>query len=216
MHFNFEIVKKHPYAIGGSLIAVFLLIYLYRKHAASASESSSTPSTVVSSPTDTAPNNTQIALAGIAAQTSQVQTAASLQASLAQTAASVAENKQNNRTAVLQSEIQGQTAIGQTEIQTAGATDVAQIAANGAVAVQNAKNQVQLAQIAEQESFYKTLTKTGHLGGSSTGVAQVLSAVYGQGPQAIAANEPSAVANSPANIISSVGNVAGKIFSGLF
>jgi hypothetical protein len=47
---------------------------------------------------------------------------------------------------------------------------------------------------------------------SSTGWAQIISALFGEGPQAIAANQPSNVANSAGSILGGIGGIVKGLF----
>jgi len=251
MAFDFALIKKHPYWIGGGVVGVLFLYWLYSR---SSGEGADTSSGASPSGTPAAGNLQQAQInAGIqgqqiAAQVANHQVDAQLQASTLQTASQLSLGRDqvaaqiagqlaqigaNVRTAEIQSDtqlglatingstatnvafIQGQTSVLNTQAQADALTKAVTVSAQSQVLINQSNNQVKLAQIGEQKDFYHILASKGKLGGDSTGVATVLSGVYGRGPDAIAAQQPTEVANSTSSIIGSIGgafrNAAGAL-----
>lgn len=225
---SISILKRHPYAIGGGALAVFLLVYLYeRSRSGSAPASTSDLSgggnqvQALSAAADltNAQTNAQVEVAayqaGVASkqvdaqlQTGLATTAAELQASEAQTTANENVALGSQAAAVTIAELQAEAAIEKTRLES---STVLGLAADS-VTMEKVAASIPLAQIKEQQTIFATLAAKGKLGGSSTGVAQVVSAVYGEGPAAIAANQPAAQGSSPGAILGGIG----KIVTGLF
>ena len=97
MEFNFELAKKHPYAVGGTLLAVFAIAYLYvrsKKSTASASTtsdlsygSSQLQSLTSAAQLANAQANAQQSIAEVQGNVMNQQTSAQLQSDLTKTAA---------------------------------------------------------------------------------------------------------------------------------
>lgn len=229
MAINFEVVKKHPAIVAGSAIAVFLLVYLYERSksaggsAAPSSDLSGGANQVqaLSAAADltNAQTNAQVEVAAYKAGVQNNQVAAQLQSDLAKTAAELAAtNKQTSAAeavalagtaaGVTVAEINAQSAIIQDQIK----AGVIEKLSSNSVQLAKVYTSVPLAQIKEQEQIYGTLAMSGKLGGDSTGVAQVVSSVYGRGPEAIAANQPAAVSSSPGTILEGIGRIAAGLF----
>lgn len=220
---NFELIKKHPVAAGAVVLFGAVVLYALMKHGAPASSSSSP---------DLSGANAQLAYIQSGQAAIDSQTNASVE--MAQLSAQVATAQTNAQLAAVQ--VEAKSAENIVTTQTQGATDIASINADAttqqtqinadaktaiASTVVNAQLEAAQAQIdaeksAQQHSFdlaSSVITSAGtDKSRSSTGWAQIIAAIEGQGPQAIAANQPSNVANSVPNIIGTIGSVISKFF----
>jgi hypothetical protein len=223
MAFSLEIVKKHPVATGAIVLVGAALLYFMLKRSSS--------------------GGTQAGgLQGNDAQLQAIQSAENLtnaqygsQVEIAQIQGQVASAQTAAQLAAVQAEAQSAENIVTT--QTQGATDIATINANATTEQINSTNN---ARVSIAHDYFNTaleanqanvdaetaiaqhnfdianqvVTQAGKdKGRSSTGWAQIISALEGRGPEAIAANQPSAVASSPAGILSASGGILKSIFS---
>lgn len=247
MDFSFDVVKKHPVAVGGAVVGV-IFFYVILKSSKSSATQTSNPSSPTANDLSLANinaglqvanlnTNAQLQTAAITADVQNRQTAAQLEASQLNTAAQyqlgaeqvqadIVKTLNANATQLQEAQIQGSTQVAITQSNNESATARAEAEAEaltsivntqtqGQVAIEQAQNQTRLAQVGLQEDYLHTLASQRLLGGSSTGVSQIASAVLSsgaEGPAAIAANQPSAAGGSPANIISSVGTVLKGLF----
>lgn len=218
MTFNFELIKKHPLATGAIVIAGGMILYfVMRGNAPAAAPVGSLGGSLTGA-------DLQLANANAASNLVTAQYGAQIQ--VAQIGGQVAMAQTNAQLAAVQLETDAAKAIVTT--QTQGATDVAAINADATtqqtkiqadaateIAVTGFNDQLQAAQdsIAAQSAIASkkldivnnVITQAGKdKSRSSTGWTQIISAFEGQGPQAIAANQPSEVASSPAGIISGI------------
>lgn len=230
---NFSLVKKHPFVTGAIVIVGGLIVYMIARNSGGATASADS--------VDTSGYSSDPRIAAIQAgadvqngQTQGALQAASLQASVVnnQTQAAVdvaklqAERDQNIAEImagadVAKTQIAGNTQEFTVETQATAyeaavnaATEQTQIVADATVRIQDDRNAVVLAQINNESAVIAQAGKD--KGRSSTGWAQIISAFQGQGPQAIAANEPAAVASSPGAILSGVAGLGKTILGGLF
>lgn len=237
-----EFVKRHPYAIGGVVLSIIVFYVVYKsasggssapagstsaqdlqlaqlQTAAGVQESQVQGQVQVAQTTANVQNNQTDA----ALQSTQLQTAAQLQLGIVQTQAAVATaqiqsdtalgiNKGNNETSVTLAKVNDDAQLQSDQLAAQVTTDQTAIEGQTIVAVAQAKNAVGLAQVAEQSQVLTTLTKAGKLGGDSTGVAQVISAIYGK---PIAAPPTSTVAQNITAVGGAVGS-AGSLLGGLF
>lgn len=154
------------------------------------------------------------------------QTAANLQATLAtvagevavanaKTSADAAVAIDTNASKVSIQRLQSETAIKTTALQGETYTALAATAGQTAVQLTQIKQQTDLAQLGLQTHIYDILASKGKLGGDSTGVATIISGLYGRGPEAIGAQQPTEVsnANAPAKVIGSIADLAHSLFA---
>lgn len=120
MAFNFELVKKHPYAFGGGAIALFLILYYVLSRGSSSSAAATGSSGVSSADVQLAQLSAQDQLAQMQIQAQQntvatqagVQTqaiAAQQQVQLASVSAAQAVQENTNQTQVQLAQVNGQT-----------------------------------------------------------------------------------------------------------
>ena len=219
---NLEIVKKHPYVTGGIAIVGVVILYILIKRGSSSSSATVDSSTgslqfqqiQAATNLQNAQYGSQVEIAQLAGQVASHQADAQVQAVALETAA--AQNIVATQTTggVDTARINADATTQQTQIQADAATEIAHATLN---------TQLQIANGAFQEEARHTIynyntaatviqdTAQGHL--SSTGATKLLSALQGRGPEAIAANQPSDVASSPGNILSSLTKAATSIFS---
>lgn len=233
MPLNSQFVKSHWMVLAGGLGGLLLLIYLFKHGSSSAASSSTTPDLSGGANVNqnlqaaaTLSNGAVDASVQIAAyQASAVNnsTLANLQANLADTAAklavanqstsaNLAVNLDKDATAISIQRLQSDQAIKTTAIQGQTLTNLAVTQQNTTLGVAQAKQNIDLAQIGLQTHIYDTLASQKKLGGSSEGVAKIVASIYGQGPAAIAASQPSAVASSPGAILNGVAGIASALF----
>lgn len=215
---NFDLIKKHPLATGAIVIIGAVVVYF----AMHGNSSGSAP--VGSLGGSLTGADLQLANANAASNLVTAQYGA--QVTTAQIGGQVAIAQTNAQLAAVGLETEAAKAIVTT--QTQGATDVASINADATtqqtkiqadaattIAVTGFNDQLQAAQasIAANSAIASkrldivnnVITQAGKdKSRSSTGWTQILSGLNGQGPEAIAANQPSAVASSPAGIISGI------------
>ena len=227
------ILKRHPVAIGGGLVGFFLLVYLYERSKSGSAPASATDLSgggnqvqALSAAADltNAQTNAQVEVAayqagvqtnGIAAQLQEslATTAAELEASKAQTASATAVALGAQAAGVTTAEISAEADIAKAQLESKTVLGLS----SNAVQMEKVAASIPLAQIKEQENIYSTLAANKKLGGDSTGVAQIVSAVYGRGPEAIAADQPSktasAAGSTPGAIIGSIGSVVKGLFA---
>lgn len=177
----------------------------------------------------------QVQVAQTAADVQNNQTAAAVQATQLQTAAALQlgtiQANDQTATAITTAQIQSKTTLGvnaqntqttqnlavindnaqlqQDAIVSATAEDVTGIEGQTQVQIAQANQAYGLAVVGAQTNEFDILAKQGKLGGNSTGVAQVVSAVQGK---PIAAPPTSTTAQN----VSAVGGLAGSILGGLF
>jgi hypothetical protein len=155
---------------------------------------------------------------------------------MAQTNAALAAQESNNATALdlarvttgattEQAQIVSDAATMQTLINANAGTEIAHTNAGAAVEIATQISNAQVATAVANASGATARTKAvtdlaASLAAgnkrSSTGVAQIIAAVEGQGAQAIAANQPAAVAGSPGTIIGAIAKPITSIFRSLF
>lgn len=222
MTLDLSLVKKHPVAAGVIVFVGGIIVYLLFKHGSAAPAASGDMSgaagqlAAVSAAQDAtnAQYNAQIQVASIGGQVATAQTNAQLAAVQAETLA--AQNIVTTQTqgATNIAKITADSTTQQTQINADAKVQVAQTVINGQLAA--VQTQIAAQSAAQQRSFdiaNKVITSAGtDKSRSSTGWAQIIAALQGQGPQAIAANQPSNVANSVPNIIGSIGSVISHFF----
>lgn len=220
MEFNFEIVKRHPLVIGGGLLAVLVILYLSRRSGSSGMSGTSQQLGALNTAADLANAQTNAQITGAAYQAGVInnQTAAQLQLGLAQTAAELdATNKQTTAAEVValsgqQAAVTAQSIISAADVQkTAIASSTIEKLATTSAQLQRYKIN---STIGQQNWMYQLLASKGKLGGDSTGVAQILSALQGRGPEAIAANQPTSATSAaqPGVIARSAAGFLGGLF----
>lgn len=218
---DFSLVKKHPVAAGVIVLVGGVILYLlFRGNAASASggdiSGGAGQLAAVSAAQDAtnAQYNAQIQVAQIGGQVAAAQTAAQLAAvqAQAQTAQNIVTTQTQGATDI--AKINADSTTQQTQINADAKVQVAQTVINGQLSA--VQSQIAATSAAQQRSFdiaTKVITSaSADKSRSSTGWAQILAALEGQGPAAIAANQPSNVANSAPNIISSIGSALSNFF----
>lgn len=234
---NFALVKKHPLATGAVVIVGGIIVYMIVRNLGGGSSANSADGSVVD--TSGYSSDPRIAAIQAGAGVQAGQQASALQAMQLQ-----ADVVNNQTTAALEAaKLQAERDQNIAEITTGGdvakaqissnttefvagtqahayesaiaaSTVQAQINADAAVSINDSRNNIVLAEINNQSKIIDAAGKD--KGRSSTGWAQIESSFMGQGPQAIAANQPSAVASSPGAILSGIASVGKSIFTGLF
>jgi hypothetical protein len=211
---NFSIVKQHPYASAAvAAIVVIVAVIVARSSGGGGSSSGSSVSGSGSNSQLAAVNAATAANnAVVNAQVETVQLGAMVAARQSDNA--LAAQRDTNTTAL--SIVKEQTArdIAAASIVTGGQTDIAhlttaadvektRITANAAVGIAQTNANAAVSISNNQTGIQRQVVASAGLdkGRSSTGWAQIISAFFGQGPQAIAANQPSNVANSASSII---------------
>lgn len=188
MDFNFAIVKKHPLVIGGSILVlggiVFYLI-VRRSSSASGTDLSSSSADFLAT---MAASQAQAAGYNAALQNSQIQ---------AQVASLAIEKQAETQQAAIAA--QQQTTLGVAQTQSETITTLASTQAEIEAAKTAAYAQIEKDFIPLIEKKYP---------GSSTGVVQIIAALQGQGPEALALTNPGAYGGSGFGInIPGVGGV---------
>ena len=218
MELNFELVKKHPYAVGGSLLAVFVIIYLYYKSKSTATASSATDLSQGSSQLQSLTSAAQLANAQANAQQNiaevqgnvmNVQTAAQLQSNLATTAAQLQLGTVQAQTGLVATLGSQQTAVELQQITSAADVQKTQIQGDTYTAMNASNNQVQqsliaaqLAQVKSQYSFENNVFTS--LINSPIGQKHFVEAIESVTPFVSAALAPGAAASSSSQALSSV------------
>lgn len=228
---DFAIVKRHPAATVGVVVGTVAIVYLATRNKSGASSPSASG---VSSDLVAANSGTSVAAQAYNAQIVTAQLGA--QVAVANTNAALTAQKDNNATAIdlarittgattTQAQIVSDSNTMQTLINANAGTEIAHTNADAATEIATTVSNAQVATAVANASAYTSSTRavtelaaTLAAGNkrSSTGVAQIISAVQGQGPQAIAANQPSAVAGSPASIIGAIAKPVTSLLSKIF
>jgi hypothetical protein len=216
--FDFSIIKEHPYIAGIIVVIGGIVIYLSMTGSSSSSSSAAAPDSGLSG------SDLQLANLNAAQNLSAAQYGA--QVTTAQIAGQVASQQSSDQVAIVNAEANSALAIVQTQttgavqatqitsdattdqtrINAQAATDIATVTAgdqlqgiqsqvNGQVAIANNNLTFDNSVIAAAGTDKSR---------SSTGYAQIISSLQGQGPQAIAANQPSQVAGSPSAILKAI------------
>jgi hypothetical protein len=214
-----SLFKKHPVILGAVVLIGGLFVYLAIKSGKQSAPSSPDISTDIANAQAaqaiTANQyGAQLQIAGISAQVSAYQAQAELAAVQARTAGDVAiataQASRDLGIATVSADAQTQ----QTRIVADAKRDIASDYFHTSLEAIN--SQVDLDREIELHKFEITQNVISQAGKdksrSSTGWAQIFSALQGRGPEAIAANQPSEVASSPANIISSIGKTISSFF----
>lgn len=210
---NLEIVKKHPVIAGAVLFGGVVILYLLMKHGSSAAATGNAgvsdaqlQATSTAEGLAAAQYNSQLQMAQISGQVASEQTQAQLAAVKLETDS--AQNIVSTQTsgAVQQTQIQADSTTEVAQINADAQTDIAHSYFNTALAATqaniNAKSQVDMAVITAAARDKSR---------SSTGYAQIISALEGLGPEAIAANQPAVVSSN-----NQVGNIISGITKGIF
>lgn len=233
MAINSNFVKEHWKILAGGFAGLLLLFYLFKHGQSSAATSSGTTDlsggaavnqnlSAAASLTN-AQTNAQIEIAayqqGTANNAIQAQLAASLAdtagkvtVAQAETAAGLVASLDKNASVVSVQRLQSEQAIQQTALQGETVIGLAHTVGQTQVQIQQAKNAVDLAGIGLQTHIYDTLASQHKLGGNSEGVSKIVSSIFGRGPEAIAATQPSDVASSPGAIIGGIGSIVKGLF----
>lgn len=185
MMLDFGLIKKHPYAVGGTILVIGGIVFYYIAIKGSGSSSAG------SSAGDLAGSTQEF----LNAQTAQV--IAANQANVPVEIASI-QAQSNNLAITKQAEsyqayidAQKTVALGTVQAQTSSAVDLATIESE----LQQANLSANAAQNAE---LIKLVGQ--HYPGSSTGVVQIISALQGQGPAALAYTNPGAYSGGGVSI----------------
>jgi hypothetical protein len=153
-------------------------------------------------------------------QSTAITTGAQLQLGLAQTQAQVVENAQNTSAAVSIQKIQTAADVTKTQIEGTTLEQLAKTAGQTQVAVQQAKNQVALAQITSvDKQVSNIMTYSKHASQDYTAFAPIAAVELGQpsaAAAAAAANAQSRVASSTGATISSIAGGVSSILTSLF
>lgn len=238
MHFDISLIKKHKVATVVIVGIGAIVLYLLLKGSSGSSGASSATgltTTDLQAAQLTAAENVQQSqiqstqnIAQINADVQNNQTAASLalgqaqiQASTVQQANQIAGNLSAinlEGTISTQQQVNAeQTQLAETQLGTSAAVDVAGIQAGAYETAVNAQTAVESQALSNQAAIDTSVIQQAgkDTGRSSTGWTQIISSLFGQGPAAIAANQPSQVAGSPSAIISATGGAAGGILKGV-
>lgn len=229
MPLDLTIVKKHPVATAGVVAATVVIVYVATRNKAGAASGPGglTEISAVSQGTDAAAQayNAQITTAQIGANVAAVQTQAALEAQKNNNATALDLARITTGATTTQAQIVSDAATQQELIDATASTEIAATNADAAKDIATTVSNAQVATAMATASAYTAQTKsitdlaTSLAAGnkrSSTGVAQIISAVEGQGPQAIAANQPAAVAGSPSSIISAIAKPVTSLLSKIF
>lgn len=218
-----EVVKKHPYVIAVSVFVVglFVILAMRKKTDGSGTALASTDAAVLNAQTAqqiaAQQYGSQLDMAQLSAQVAMSQTDAQLKAVEAQVSGAeqiVATQKQGDVTIA---QINADASTEQTRIKSETIKSVSANETNTALAIAQLSADAQARQDAYHEQIASQVVNLAgrDKGRSSTGWAQIISALEGRGPEAIAANQPSSVASSPGAILGGVAKV-GSLFSSLF
>lgn len=242
MALNLEFAKKHWHLLAGGLVAVLVLYYILKRGAAAAS--GGTGSTSLSTggggqvqalsaaaSLQNAQVNAQVEMEAYAAGVQNNQIEAALAASLAQTKAQLEATNRQTDASVAIAQISGNTAVStqqilstadvaKTQIEGSTIVDVAHTNAAAAVAVNQAKANVELAQIVDVNSQIGSLMRySKHFSQDIKAIAPVLAIETGQGTagaQIAGSNAQENIAKSPANTIAAASSGIGTLLTGLF
>jgi len=210
---NIEIVKKHPVITGLVFVAGAVVLYMLVKHSSASAPSSGTSDAQLQALSTAeglaaAQYNSQLQIAQISGSVASEQTQAQLAAVRLETDAAQSIVATQTSGAVQQTQIQYDSTTEQERINAEAQKDIAHDYFNTSLAAHQAEIDAATAisnknfDIANQVVLQAGKDKSR----SSTGWAQILSALQGRGPEAIAANQPSQVAGA---------NIAGNIFGGI-
>lgn len=209
---TFEIIKKHPAIVGAVIFGGAVILYFLMKGGGSAASGNAGQSDAQLQAVSTAEGlaaaqyNSQLQMAEISGQVASEQTQAQLAAVKLETDS--AQNIVSTQTAgaVQQTQIQADSTTEVAQINADAQTDIAHHYFDTALAATyaniNAKSAIDTAVIAGANQDKSR---------SSTGYAQIISALEGRGPEAIAANQPSQVSSNQ-----EVGNIVTGITKGIF
>jgi hypothetical protein len=242
LHQTIEYAKKHWPIVLGGLFGILVLYYLYKSIAGASSAGSSTATTATgssdqlqalttSASMQNAQLNAQVEVASYAANTQDNATAAGLQASLADTAAKLAVAQQSTsagevvalgsqQEAISIQQIQSNADVAKTNIQGETLKSLAVTAGQTQVAVQNAKNVVDLTALQNVNKQVGTLMQySKHFGTDIQKIAPVIALETGQGsaaPSLAASNAKQGVASSTGATISAGASGISTILGALF
>jgi hypothetical protein len=204
---NTEFVKKHWAILGGGLVGLFVLYYLFKSagHGQSSSGDMSGAGTALqtmdaAASLQNAQTNSQITMSAYNAGVANNQIAASLQASLANTAAGAAVEQQRigaqlvaatgeQQAQVTIQQVQSDAAIQQTQIASTTAIEQYHTMKDYGLGVAKLQSDVALGQVANQAAFQKGIISIAKYSNrKANNVATIISSLLGQGPAAIGAN----------------------------
>ena len=218
MELNFELVKKHPYAVGGTLAAVFVIIYLYYKSKSTAAASSVTDLSQGSSQLQSltsaaqlanAQSNAQQNIAEVQGNVMNTQTAAQLQSSLATTAAQLQLGTIQAQTGLAATLGGQQTAVELQQITSAADVQKTQIQGDAYTTMNAANDSVNQALIAAQSAqvqsqFNLESNVFNTLVNSPIGKAHFVEAIESVTPFITAGVAPAAAASASSSALASV------------
>lgn len=227
-----QFAKSHWQILAGGFVGLLFLLYLFKRGSAGSSSSAApdlsgganiNQNLQAAATLSNGAVDASVQIAAYQAGAINNTTMANLQANLADTAAklavanqstsaTLATNLDKDATAISIQRLQSDQAIKTTAIQGQTLSNLAISNSNTVLGVAQAKQSIDLAQIGLQTHIYDTLASQKKLGGNSEGVAKIVSSIYGQGPAAIAASQPSAVASSPGAIIGGIASIASSLF----
>lgn len=230
MPLDFAIVKRHPAATAAVVVGTVVVVYLAtRNKSVPASPTASVSPDLVAAQTGSnvaaQQYNAQIVTAQLGAQVALGQTNAALEAQKNNNATAIDLARITTGATTDQTQIVSDSNTMQTLINANAGTEIAHTNARAATEIATTVSNAQIATAMAEASTINNRTKavtdlaaTLAAGNkrSSTGVAQIVASVLGQGPQAIAANQPSQVAGSPSSIITAIAKPITSIFSSLF
>lgn len=218
MEFNFEIIKKHPYAVGGTLLAVFVIAYLYVRSKSTASTaatsdlsqgSSQLQSLTSAAQLANAQSNAQQTIAEVQGNVMNTQTAAQLQSDLAKTAAELQLGTLQTQASVATTLGGQQTAVELQQITSAADVQKTQIQGDAYTAMNAANDSVNLAlieaqskQVQSQFSLESNVFNT--LVNSPIGKKHFVEAIESVTPFITAGVAPAAAATSSSQAIAAV------------
>ncbi len=241
MHLSIQFAKQHWRAIGGSIVGLLVLYFLYEELSrqsapagTTATDLSGTANAVQSlsaaASLQNAQLNAQVETASYSANVANNQTAAQLQASLADTAAKLAATQQStsaglavsldqDATALSIQKVISDQAVSQTAIQGQTLVDLGQTAGQTQVQlaqVQAQVEQAQLSTVAKQIKNVQDYSK--HAASDYSALAPVIAIETGQGyaaGQLASANTAQKIANSPGATVAGVGAGVGSAAKGI-
>lgn len=217
---DLAIVKRHPYVTGVVALFAVIIIYLIMKRGSSSSSSAAVApgggdavlATVNSAQSlADAQTNAQIDTATIQGQVATNQINAELAAQKDTNATALAIVNTQTAGAVQANEDTQNASVQVATVNAQAAKDIVDAQSNTTLGVANLFAGVENNQINTVADVAKSAMAKGY---NATKVATIVSSVQGLGPQAIAANQPSQVANSPASILKALNpaSIIGSLF----
>jgi hypothetical protein len=231
---DFALIKKHPVLTGASVIIGGLLLFaLFRSGGSSADSGTSNGKSLAEHQLDAATGiqgaqiQAGLETAQLSANVANNQTLAQLEAVKIATSAQTTQQAADIAGTIALKTIDAETSTQQQVNELKAGLEAKQIESNTALGIVGLQvDAYKTAVTAEADIAHQQLSNEHDLQSaviagasrdksrSSTGWTQILSALFGRGPEAIAANQPSSVASSPAGILDGIGHVVSGFFGG--